>query len=64
MTRISAAIVALCAMASSATAGTSDGYKFPDIEAQTPWSSVVYLAVFVAAVLVVGFKNARRTHLD
>ncbi len=28
------------------------------------WSSIIYALVFTIGIAVVGFKNAKRTHLD
>lgn len=42
----------------------SDGHRVPELEETSPWLAVLYTAVCLAGVLVVGFKNSRRTHLD
>ncbi len=31
---------------------------------ELPWSAIIYALVFVIGIAVVGFKNAKRTHLD
>jgi len=41
-----------------------DPYEAPQLEVGPPWIVISYALVFVAAVLVVGFKNSGRTHLD
>lgn len=41
-----------------------DGYEAPEIETRVPVSAIGYALVFLLGIAVVGFKNARRTHLD
>jgi len=41
-----------------------DQYSAPARKEKTPWAAALYAAVGLAGVLVVGFKHARRTHLD
>ena len=41
-----------------------DEYSAPAKESKKPWMAILYAAVGFAGVLVVGFKHARRTHLD
>ena len=43
---------------------SSDGHRVPELEETSPWLALLYTAVCLAGVLVVGFKNSRRTHLD
>ena len=42
----------------------SDGYEPAPIEMIANWMAILYSVVFVAAICVVTFKNAKRTHLD
>jgi len=48
----------------SATAVASNGTAAPAVELKTPWMAIVYAAVSAVGILAVGFKNAKRTHLD
>jgi hypothetical protein len=41
-----------------------DEYSAPEKGSKTPWIAVLYAAVGLVGSLVVGFKHARRTHLD
>jgi len=41
-----------------------DGYPLPQTDPRNPWLPLVFMVVALAGVLVVAFKNARRTHLD
>lgn len=41
-----------------------DGYLAPAAEARFPLVAIVYTLVALAAICVLGFRNARRTHLD
>ena len=41
-----------------------DGYSQSPVVERTRWVGFVYAAIGVAGVAVVGFKNAKRTHLD
>ena len=56
------AAVAILAPVSVASAG--DGYEAPEIETHVPVTAILYALVFLVGIAVVGFKNARRTHLD
>ena len=50
--------------AAVALAGRADGYEAPEIEAKPPWVAILYVFIALAGICVVGFKNAKRTHLD
>ena len=42
-----------------------DAASAPKIEdGATPWTAIIYSVVALAGIAVVGFKNAKRTHLD
>lgn len=41
-----------------------DGIGVAPLDGSMPWIAILCTLVFVAGVAVVGFKNARRTHLD
>ena len=43
---------------------TDDGWQAPAVETSIEWFAVLYLLVGVAGNCIVGFKNAKRTHLD
>jgi hypothetical protein len=46
-------------------AGPADGYELmPVPDAGVRWDAVGISVIFLAATAVVGFKNAKRTHLD
>ena len=45
-------------------AAANDNYSAPELKTSAPWAAITYTAVAVIAILVVAFKNARRTHLD
>jgi len=47
-----------------AVAVCEDNYPQAPLEPSRPWAPVLYAIVFLAAVCVVAFKHARRTHLD
>jgi hypothetical protein len=64
MARMISAVVALASQASLAFAASSDGYQAAAVEPQTPWWAYLYAVVALAGICVVGFKNAKRTHLD
>ena len=52
-------------LGSAATAWGQVTYDHPpEVEYQVPWAAIGYAAVFVVGTAAVGFKNARRTHLD
>ena len=36
----------------------------PELDYSPPWVGILYTLIFIAGIVVVGFKNARRTHLD
>jgi len=44
--------------------GAEDIYDAPAMEPAKPWFPIIYTIVFLVALMVVAFKNARRTHLD
>ena len=56
-------IVLALAATAMAEAG-DDGHFAPDAEAKIAWRSILYIVVALAGIAAVGFKNARRTHLD
>ncbi|HUT57863.1 MAG TPA: hypothetical protein VNA25_08440 [Phycisphaerae bacterium] len=41
-----------------------DGHEATAIKPQVPWVTIAYAVVAVIAIAAVGFKNAKRTHLD
>ena len=41
-----------------------DNYSTPAKQETKPWIAILYAVVFLAGILVVAFKNAKRTHLD
>lgn len=41
-----------------------DGYSQAPVVDKTRWIGFVYAGVALAGIAVVGFKDARRTHLD
>ena len=61
-------VLMLAAVAQSASADKKDagrdGYIVPKPEPANPWLAVLFMLVGMAGVLVVAFRNARRTHLD
>ena len=61
--RIAMALLPLLAWISSA-AGADDGYTPPEAKPDMMWVCWAATAVFVAALAVVAFKGAKRTHLD
>lgn len=54
------------ALASGAVFAESavDGYEAPPLKPQVPWVTIAYFVVAVIAIAAIGFKNAKRTHLD
>ncbi|RPI63417.1 MAG: hypothetical protein EHM48_02475 [Planctomycetaceae bacterium] len=56
-----AAVMALPMVAAAADVETAS--PRPDADSLN-WVAVLYSAVFAAAIAVVAFKNAKRTHLD
>ena len=48
----------------AAAAFAGDGYQVPDIQKPAMWKPALVAVVALAAICVVAFKNARRTHLD
>lgn len=36
----------------------------PELDYSPAWVGIFYSLIFIAGIVVVGFKNARRTHLD
>lgn len=50
--------------AEPAAALAADGYQAPAIERSGIWKPVLVIVVAVAAICVLAFKNAKRTHLD
>jgi hypothetical protein len=57
-----AAAGAAAGAAQAAWAG--EGFDPPKIEKNIDWIAYLIAAVAVVGILVVGFKNAKRTHLD
>ena len=48
-----------------AWAARSDGFEdSPVVDEGLPWKAIAFAAVALVGTLVVGFKNAKRTHLD
>ena len=60
--RFWAAMVPIVGLARLAFAG--DGYEPPGVEKPNYWWSILVAAVALAGICVIGFKNAKRTHLD
>ncbi len=56
--------LAVVGLLAAAPAWCKDEYDAPAREAQTPWKAIICAAILLAAIAVVGFKHARRTHLD
>lgn len=54
----------VASMAVSSLALAQDANKAPVLEADVPWMPVIVSLVTLGGIAVVGFKNARRTHLD
>jgi len=48
----------------AAVALCQDPYGSPAREPSRAWYAILFAVVFVAAICVVAFKHARRTHLD
>jgi hypothetical protein len=49
----------------ASVAACADGHDpGPEIEGKVPWMAITYSVVALAGIAVVGFKNAKRTHLD
>jgi hypothetical protein len=48
----------------AAAALASDGYQAPDIEKSGIWKPLLVVVAAVLGICVLGFKNAKRTHLD
>lgn len=59
-----AGLSAQSALAAKDRDADSDGYTAPKPEEKNPWLGLLFMLVAAAGVLVVAFKNARRTHLD
>ena len=57
-------LAALAAGARASSALADDGFETPQMEQPGTWKVVAVLLVALAAVCVVAFKNAKRTHLD
>ena len=55
---------ALATSSAAALAAANDGFEPPALDAPTNWLAWVLGIVFIIGVIIVGFKNARRTHLD
>ena len=51
-------------MTASAVSAGADAHTAPQIELERPWMAILYAVVALAGILVVGFKNSKRTHLD
>ena len=51
---------------SKLAAAAGDGYAgaAPEVESKIPWVAIIYAAVALLGIAVVGFKNAKRFHLD
>ena len=60
------AVVVLALPTAALAAGYYNQYDVaPEIEeVPIPWAAILYALVSLAAIAVVGFKNAKRTHLD
>ena len=54
----------LAAVWAAGPALSQDQYYAPAQNARTPWEAIVCTAIFLAGIAIVGFKHARRTHLD
>ena len=54
---------ALVVALTEAAAWAKDGFEAPG-EAKTDWMSIVVMAVAALAVCAIGFKNAKRMHMD
>ena len=58
-------LAVLMVLVVSAVVVANDGYPDPEeLEAKFPWLPILYSVVCLAGILVVGFKNCKRTHLD
>lgn len=57
-------VAAALATSSGAFAASNDGFNPPALETSTNWVAWVLCIGFIVGVIIVGFKNARRTHLD
>jgi hypothetical protein len=64
MRKFCLSLAALVCLASAGW-GAQDAASAPKIEdGGTPWTAIIYSIVALAGIAVVGFKNAKRTHLD
>ena len=57
-------LVILAIAATAMAEAGDDGHFAPDSEAKIPWRSILYIVVALGGIAAVGFKNAKRTHLD
>jgi hypothetical protein len=57
-------LVALANLGWCSIAVAQESGKAPEIEDSPAWFPVMVALVALAGIAVVGFKNARRTHLD
>ena len=57
-------VTLIVAMMVAAVSFGADAYTAPQIELERPWIAILYAVVALAGILVVGFKNSKRTHLD
>lgn len=64
MRRFRLALLTLLCVATNGW-GAQDAASAPKIEdGATPWTAIIFSIVALAGIAVVGFKNAKRTHLD
>ena len=64
MTRVLVSLAVVAALAATAWAVPADGYQPKAVVTDIPWITYIYAVVAAAATAVVGFKSAKRTHLD
>jgi len=61
---IERAIVVWVVLISAATAWGGDGFENPVPQDTMDWPAVAIAVIGLAAIGVLGFKNAKRSHLD
>jgi hypothetical protein len=59
-----AGVLIVCGTAMAQQRIVGDGYLAPPMEPTMDWWTILYFVVACLGTAVVGFKNARRTHLD
>lgn len=56
-------LLSLISILAAARQSRGDGYRAPAVDSSIPLAAVICALVVLAAVCVLGFKSAHRTHL-